>query len=273
MPVDAAFEQLRRANPEPDPAALRRHLQDLKSTPPMAARSNTMDTRTPTIQTRPPTQPRRRWLPALVAGLIVILLGIPVLIVQNGGTVFGLFKPSPVEVAERYIAARNAYDAETARRLLADNVDLLELDLHGATVDELDLYFEMLRTFDQQLLNAECLESGVAEPVLVTCSYDLDTALQHAIGYPTMRSRFIFYIADGLIVRGTSNFPVGEFTPNVGQPWIDWLNAEHPGAYDQIYTNYDTGTPSGIYFAPKLTPEAFALTSQYIAEWDQSLNG
>ncbi len=122
MSVEAAFQQLRRANPEPDPTALRRQLQD-QSSPhsPIARRSDIVDTRTPTIE-KPQSKQSRRWAPAFVAALVVLLIGVPLFLTRDSGDVFGLFRQTPVEIAEAYMEARNAYDAEAARSLLAEDV-------------------------------------------------------------------------------------------------------------------------------------------------------
>ena len=92
MSVDAAFQQLRRANPEPDPTALRRQLQDKSTlTSTIARRSDIMAPRTPTIE-KPQSKPGRRWAPALVAGLAVLLIGVPSFLTRDSGGIFGLFR-------------------------------------------------------------------------------------------------------------------------------------------------------------------------------------
>ena len=92
MSVDAAFQQLRRANPEPDPTSLRRQLQDKSTlTSTIARRSDIMAPRTPTIE-KPQSKPSRRWAPALVAGLAVLLIGVPSFLTRDSGGIFGLFR-------------------------------------------------------------------------------------------------------------------------------------------------------------------------------------
>jgi hypothetical protein len=267
MPVDAAFEQLRRANPEPDPAALRRHLRETtKSTPTIATRSETMDTRTSTNQARPPTKPRRRWLPALVAGVLVLFLGIPVLIVRNGGSVFGLFEASPLEVAERYIAARNAYDPEAARAVLADDVVMNDTPII-ADLGELSPGFEALRRYEFQFSPYECSQIAAGPPARVVCNYMMTTNLQRIVGYPPIAGGFNFTISDGRITNLIHSFNFSEFGPNAYDSFLTWLDAAHPGGFDQLFRIVD-----GVS-TPRLTPEALDLISVYVAEFDQATNG
>lgn len=267
MPVDAAFEQLRRANPEPDPTALRRHLQDItNSTPTIATRSDPMDTRTPTSQTRPPAKQRRRWLPALVAGVLVLLVGIPFLVARNGGGVFGLFQASPVEVAERYMEARNAYDADSAQSVLADDVEMHDVPIIS-DLGELGASFEALRGYEFQFSPYECVETDDGPPARVVCTYMMDTNLSRIVGYPPVQGSFNFTVSDGRIVRLIHNFNFNEFSVNVYDEFLTWLETAHPGGFDQLFRI------EGNVSTPRLTPEALDLIPIYVAEYEESLNG
>lgn len=267
MSFDAAFEQLRRANPEPDPAALRRHLQDItESKPTIAARSNSMDTRTPTVPTRSPIKPPRRWLPALVGGLLVLLLAVPLLLAQNGGTFFGLFEPSPLEVAERYMTARNAYDADSARSVLADDVQMFDVPII-ADLGELSAGFEVLRRYEFQFSPYECLDTSTETLARVGCTYMMDTKLSRIVGYQPVAGSFTFTISDGRIDRLVHSFNFDQFAPNVYDKFLTWLETAHPGGFDQLFRI------QGDVATPLLTPEALDLTTIYIAEFEESMNG
>ena len=136
MPVDAAFQRLRDANPVPHPAALRERPIDasvfLVAT---QQRSREMQTDHEPIRTKTaPTLRRRNWIPAVVAAVVVILAGGSVLLF-TGDTEPGVAggRASPVDIARTFIEARDAWDGEAARSLVAD--DAL-IDGFVATADE-----------------------------------------------------------------------------------------------------------------------------------------
>lgn len=265
MPVDAAFEQLRRANPEPDPATLRRQLQDEPNSTGMIARRENMETRTPTVPTGPVSKEPRRWLPALAAGSLVILLGVPFLLGRDGAGVFGFFQTTPVEVAERYLDARNAGDAEAVRDLLADGVVFNDPAI--TDLEELDAGIEALRRYGFEFTSYECLESGVGPPASVTCTYMLEDTVQRIVGAPPTPGRFYFDVSEGRITNHFHDFNFTEYAPNVFTKFVEWLNTERPGGFDQLFLL------AGGQAYPRLTPEALDLIPIYLAEFEAAFNG
>jgi hypothetical protein len=258
MSVDAVFDQLRRANPEPNPAALRQHLyQATNPAPVFVTRSNEMETQT--IVKNPQPQRPRRLLPALAAGAVVLLAGIVFVIVSRDGGFFT--SPTPLQIAESYMEARNAWDATRAGELLAPDAVLNDTPIIGR--DELAAGFEVLRVYEFQFEPFECTESTA----IVSCTYMMETNLQQIVGYPPVAGNFVFEIDDGQITRLTNNFSFTEFGPNAYDPFLTWLESAHPGAFDQLFR------PQGAVSTPRLTPEALELARTYIAEYDQSFNG
>jgi hypothetical protein len=262
MSVDTAFEQLRRANPEPNPSALRRQLQQ-DGAQPLTSRREIMETQSPTIQGQTPNQPTRKWVPAAAAAL-VLALGLPLILFGGEGAIFGS-PPTPVEIAERYMEARNAWDAERAEELLAPDARLDDVPIIGR--DELVAGFEALRVYQFQYEPFECTETRSAPPAIVACTYMMDSVVSHIVDYPPVPGNFRFVIEDGQITRLTHNFNFGEFAPNVYEKFVVWLKSEHPGVYDRLY-RVESGMDT-----PILTPEALELAAEYIRLYDQSVNG
>ncbi len=78
---------------------------------------------------------------------------------------------------------------------------------------------------------------------------------------------FVFTVSDGRIVALTHNFNFTEYGANVFEKFAAWLDAEHPGAFDQLYRN-ENGTTTA-----RLTPEALQLLDTYLTEYDEAVNG
>ncbi len=76
--------------------------------------ATTTDAKKPT-----PVRRSRGWTVGLTTALVVLILGVATLFITTGENPFAGM-PSPVEVAEAYIDARNDYDVERARNLLAE---------------------------------------------------------------------------------------------------------------------------------------------------------
>ena len=260
MKTDAAFEALKRANPEPDPTALRKALAETTVT--VVDDTKTRQRPNRSIPTK--SRPRPLWRPAFSAGLVVLMVVAAMVIPWTGRqSILDRIRTSPVEIASGYMEARNTFDAAAAGELLAPDAslrDVLRMDR-----GELELGFEALRIYGWQFESFECENTPGA--TLVTCSYLLDTRLSQITGYRLVEGRIHFLVKDGEITSLVHDFNMDVYAPSVHEPYFAWLNQEHPGAVEQLFVVRD-----GIQ-TPILTEESLALARTYLDEYDLSLNG
>ncbi|HJQ72628.1 MAG TPA: hypothetical protein VJ887_04380, partial [Actinomycetota bacterium] len=162
-----------------------------------------------------------------------------------------------VLVAERFMEARNAYNAETAMSLLADDGATVLLMHDNAlwpdmpTVrlnrDELALALEAERLYGVRYGSFECQRIvnrdaagviGYPGPVdlgeaQILCSFLMDNRLRQIDGLPPVESSFalgfrgdrIAYLSFPWLNVG---FPAGK--PAEGARFVEWVEAEHPEA-------------------------------------------
>ncbi|HEX5722225.1 MAG TPA: hypothetical protein VFZ06_05690 [Acidimicrobiia bacterium] len=201
-----------------------------------------------------------KWRLALLAGAVIALAGAYV-ILSSGDLFRGQL--SPQEIAERYLEARNEYDAKAARALIAPDALLNDVPLIG--FHELDAGFEALSIFEISQDPFECMVGD--RETWVSCSYQLDSALNDPVGYPPVAGKINFRIADGKIVELQHNFPFGLYSPFVWRPFVDWLMAEHGEAsFDRIYRILPSGTAT-----PRLDSEALSYARTAVADYRASV--
>lgn len=124
---------------------------------------------------------------AVIASLVLLLIG---------------SRSTPVETAEAYLEARNAYDTERARELIAG--DFRTVEPPDGFVDEsgLELAFEMHRAHRFHYSDGECREGAASSRrTVVTCNYLWSTEMHRIAGHPPTPARFTFHISDGRIQR------------------------------------------------------------------------
>jgi hypothetical protein len=258
MKHDAAFEALKRANPEPDPAALRRRLGEGTTIDLIGIAGK--------AQTTPPTnlRPRRQWRPALAAGLAVSVVVAAMLVPWTGNqSVLDRILSSPIDIASSYMEARNSFDTEAAASLLTEDAFLW--DVPRMERAELDLGFEALRVYGWQLAPFDC--NNTPGTTLVTCNYLMNNRLTQIVGRPLVEGRMQFLVVDGRIASLVHDLSFEDYGANVHEPYIAWLDEQHPGATDQLFIVKD-----GV-LTPILTAESLALAADYLDRYDRFLNG
>lgn len=255
-PADLAFEQLCRANPVPDPAALRQELAETVETD-----EETEITMSSTITTDSPKRTRnrrpRRW--GLLAAVVVLMLG--------GATTIFLATdsaPTPVEIAEAYIDARNAYDVEGARELVSEDFITTEFPDGWLDVEGMEAAFRGFQAYGFEYRDVSCTEVEETDiEVTVRCEFLWDTHV-HRIGnhLPNETSLTVF-ITDGEInrtVRGASDQAF----------WNDFtrfLRAEHPDFLAVVDGAIDLD-PSAVESLEADLPRHLALYQEWVDSRD-----
>jgi len=233
-----------------------------------------------TIQ--PPPRGLRPWVPALAAAVAVVAIGVGAFVFLGGdepppvATDAEALMNQAIETAEQYVEALNSYDAERVRALVADDqinmgvfLDLAEL----ADIDKIDAALRVQEIVGFQYSPYQCdlsFRPAVVQTdtlLWVLCDYQMDSRLQQVVGHPPIPSQFGIGVADGVITRVDEQFPFEEWAPNVDQPFIDWLNANHPGGFESLYV----ATTAMQY--PRLTEDALELLATYVDQYEASVTG
>jgi hypothetical protein len=166
------------------------------------------------------------------------------------------------QVARRFIDARNAWDAETVRSLLADDAVIDESFVTDVADYPARVQMERIRGWN--FLQPQCTTTEVGPPAHVTCTYTMEDALTRALGVgPFTGSSFEFVIADERIEEVRHDFDFSQYSPQAFEVMWDWLDETHPGDTDVMWVTDAQG-----YASPILTPEALALLAQRIPEFE-----
>jgi hypothetical protein len=193
---------------------------------------------------------------------------------QHGDEYVTVKAAEMVEIADSFMRARNAGDAETAMSLLADegvtvqllndnaiDDDMLQIEL---TPEELAVAFEVERLFEVSFESVAC-EKGTGPHV--TCTYLLDTRLRRISGYPPVRSSVELRIENGHI--DLLNFPWLNMSFPGNKPaefgdFVQWLGGENPVAIVELFR---TGGQEMILI---MTEEAVDLLEVLLDDYERS---
>jgi hypothetical protein len=169
-----------------------------------------------------------------------------------------------IDLAQRFVQARDRWDGEAVRALVADDAAIVG-ENQVTTADEYLVNADFERVTEWHFMEPECTATDVDPPMRVTCSYVMENAWSQALGVgPFTGSTFEFVIADGQIQKITHYFDFDLFAPQVFEVWVAWLTDTHPDDVDVMYDF--TGAVAEVHS----TPEALALQEQYTNEFVES---
>jgi hypothetical protein len=203
-----------------------------------------------------------------------------------------------VRIANRFMAARNAYDSEKVMSLVAEDGVTAQLMFKRAmrpnmgqvrlNRDQLALALEAERLYRVRYESFECRRDAVrvsdGGDAQVICSYLMDNRLRQIAGYRPLRSWFGIRFRNGRIeLLGFPWLNIGfnpsGYLPAEAEPFMEWLEAEHPEA-GVAGGPWLRGSPAGELFQTQgqelihiLTPRSVDLLARYLDEYGRSGSG
>jgi hypothetical protein len=174
-----------------------------------------------------------------------------------------------VAVAEQFMEARNAYDGDAVRALVADDAAISKIYEWIASPDDYGLLTNYERAHGMRFLDSSC---AAGSPGRVRCSYTLESDVTVALGVGPYDASFLLEIADGVIQRvdhsrTADTGQVGTYFTDVKRGFGRWVSENHPDDTDLMY---DPAAGNNV-FPPFITAESVALWEQYIPEYIASL--
>lgn len=183
--------------------------------------------------------------------------------------------PSPAadadaeEVASSFVEAYGAFDAEAAITYLAPDAAILDLigsvgahrGVEG-TPEELPLLISLLRAEGYRQTLDSCEAQGdSASGTMVHCTFDFHLFGSDRLGLgPYSGSYFDLTIDDGEIVRASKYWEIAEFSPQMWDPFAEWVSTTYPA---DAAVMYEDETYTGV----RLSEESIPLWERHVREY------
>jgi hypothetical protein len=170
-----------------------------------------------------------------------------------------------VRVAMGFLEAFGAFDAERARTYLADYADIRGMT-EGKGVEGLSLMTSFLEAQGYQQMITSCRAGTFASDTNVHCEFDFHAIRSDEIGLgPFSGSYFDVTVRDGEISRASMSWEIEKFSPQMWEPFRDWVSATYPKDFAVMYIE------GGSNF--RLTEESIRLWEQRTREYVQEVQG
>jgi hypothetical protein len=158
------------------------------------------------------------------------------------------------EVATGFLEAYGDFDVDRAISYLAADADIAALSgsVGGApsvqgTLREFRLFVSFLEAQGyKQMLNS-CDELGSSPSgTILRCAFDYHAIRSDEIGLgPFSGSSFLLTVRDGQIVRASKTWGIAEFSPQMWEPFAEWVSTTYP---EDAAVMYEDETYSGVRF-------------------------
>jgi hypothetical protein len=191
------------------------------------------------------------------------------------------------EIAERFMAARNVHDVDTAlsllvagqvkARLMYDNRMAPQMPAVRLRRKELALAFEAERALDVWYGSYACRGEPSPGHEYVVCSYTMDDRLRRVQGYAPLRSWFLLGLRNHRI--DMLSFPwlsisynPGGIYPAESESFVRWLQVEHPDAIGTFGPGELFRKGEGQEMILRLRRESVVLLNDYLDEYEASMS-
>ena len=174
-----------------------------------------------------------------------------------------------LEVATGFLGAFGSFNSDRAMTYLADDADITGMT-EGMGVDGLSLMTSFLQAQGYQQSFTSCEAATSASDTSVVCEFDFHAIRSDEIGRgPFSGSTFDLIVRDGEIVRAAMYLEIEEFSPQMWEPFRDWVSSTYPKDFNTMYVD------GGSNF--RLTEESIRLweqrTREYVKEVKRGTEG
>jgi hypothetical protein len=191
---------------------------------------------------------------AAVALILVIRPGENAATPANKPSVAKPADAGEVQVATGFLEAFGAFDAERARTYLADGADIRGMT-EGKGVEGLSLMTSFLEAQGYEQTITSCVAGTFASDTNVHCEFDFHAIRSDEIGLgPFSGSYFDVTVRDGEISRASMYWEIEQFSPQMWEPFRDWVSATYPKDFAVMYKGGGTN---------------FVLSEESIRLWEQ----
>lgn len=174
-------------------------------------------------------------------------------------------------IATGFLEAFGAFDANRAIGYLAEDAEISALLIGTASVEgpeeELRLNLSMLEAQGYEQRVNPCEETGTSvSGTSVHCPFDFHLFGSDEIGRgPYSGSYFDLTVRDGEIVRGSVSYEIERFSPEMWEPFAEWVSTSHPDDAAEMYTD-------GTYTGVRISKESIRLWERHIRGYVEAVD-
>lgn len=175
-------------------------------------------------------------------------------------------------IATGFLEAIGAFDVDRATGYLAEDAEISAL-LAGAAsvegpVEELRLNLLMLEAQGYQQRLGPCEETGTSvSGTSVRCPFDFHLFGSDEIGRgPYRGSYFDLAVRDGEIVRGSVSYEIERFSPEMWEPFAEWVSTTYA---DDAAVMYTDGSYTGVW----ISEESIRLWKRHVPQYVKAVSG
>ena len=203
------------------------------------------------------TSPPRKRSPALVPAILTAIIAIGVVVALVTRSPAPDVADTPVEIAEQFMAARNAHDTETVMSLFSQGgVTISEFP---GNLAEFPAQMEHERVVGKTFDLEECVEQSTTQSATrVRCSYKTTNAILEVLEIPPLEGEYYeLWIKDNrIVVLNRGEGPAHpEFEEAMDGTFFTWVRENHP-------ENAELVVNEGY-----LHPDSMPLWRQYVPEF------
>jgi hypothetical protein len=158
-----------------------------------------------------------------------------------------------VEVATGFVEAYGAFDVERAMTYLAEDATISVL----GEQDDPRLLISWLEATGYEQIVDPCEQVGNSASSSVHCTFAFHGLRSGEIGRgPFGGSSFDLVVRDGKVVEASQTWEIEKFSPQVWEPFANWVSTAHPKDAAVMYTD-------GSHTNVRLTEESIPLWERY----------